>query len=174
MIVGIDPSLKATAIVAGIGPDVNQYAVCEFGSTSVGDGVRGRIARYEDLTGRVIDWLETAAPIDAIYIEAYSFGSNDASAKYIAEYGGILRFHLVDLCPRIVEVAPMTLKKFATGKGAGKKDMIAAHLTKRYGVMFGTSDLFDAYALYRLGRVAEGLDEAQCLAQRECAEKVKS
>lgn len=170
MIVAIDPSLRATAIA--VGSDAINTAHSSFGSANVGDTVADRIARYEDQVGRIMDWLEGFTPIDAVFIEAYSFGSNDARAKFSAEYGGILRWNLCDLTKRIYEVAPATLKKFATGKGAGPKDMIAAHLTKRYGVMLSTNDEFDAYGLYRLGLVAEGIDTAQCQAQREAVATV--
>lgn len=170
MIVAIDPSLTATAIFAG--DSGGAYRFETFGSKNIGDGVAARIARYDELVAREMDWLESLGKPDAIYMEAYSYGSNDARAKFSAEYGGILRFHLVDLTDRIFEVAPMTLKKFCTGKGAGGKELVAAHLAKRYGVMFDNNDLFDAFGLYRLGLVCEGHVAADNTAQREAADKV--
>jgi Holliday junction resolvasome RuvABC endonuclease subunit len=169
VILAIDPSLTNTAVIVGHGVD---YQLKTFGSKNQGDNVSGRIARYDALVGQVMDWIEDAEPIDAVFIEAYSYGSNDARAKFSAEYGGILRFHLVDLTQRIFEVAPMTLKKFCTGAGKGKKDMVAAHLTKRYGVMFNDNDSFDAFGLYQLGLVVEGVTPAATTAQAECAAKI--
>lgn len=172
MIVAIDPSLRATAIVAGTGPDPEHWNVRTFGSGNSGDNVIDRILRYENQVGHIMDWLVGFEPITGIFIEAYSFGSNDARGKFGAEYGGILRWNLCDLTHRIYEVAPSTLKLFATGKGNGSKDMVAAHLTNRYDVMLASNDEFDAYGLYRLGLVIDGHDEPQCNHQRAAAAKV--
>lgn len=169
MIIAIDPSLVGTAIVRG---DESAYELQKFGSKNIGDDVVNRIARYEEMIDRIITWLSDRTHYDAIYIEAYSYGSNDARAKFSAEFGGILRFHLVDLSDRIFEVAPMTLKKFCTGKGAGGKDLVAAHLSRRWGVMFGSNDEFDAFGLFKLGLVAEGLAEEDNQAQREACDRV--
>lgn len=169
-IIAIDPSLTNTAVVMGSGPE--NFRIATFGSKNVGDDVHGRISRYSDLVHRVMEFVLNGDGIEAVYMEAYSFGSNDARAKFSAEYGGLLREQLVLYAPRIYEVAPMTLKKFATGKGAGKKEMVIAHLMKRYEVEFSTNDEFDAYGLYRLGLVAEGICAWATEAQRECSETV--
>jgi crossover junction endodeoxyribonuclease RuvC len=165
MIIGIDPSLTNTAVVIGT---ESQHDVRCFGSDNQGDHVAGRIARYESLVARIMAEIERGKPaIDLIVMEAYSFGSNDARAKFSAEYGGILRFHLVELTDRIYEVAPMTLKKFATGAGKGDKDMIAAHLTKRYDVMLKNNDEYDAFALFQMGLIIDGRTQPQTTAQAE-------
>lgn len=169
MIVAIDPSLTGTAIVRGSG---NEFECQRFTSANCGDDVINRIYRYETMIDAMITWLSDHVTYDAIYIEAYSYGSNDARSKFTAEFGGILRFHLTDLSDRIPEVAPTTLKKFCAGNGAAKKDMVAAHLSHRYGVMFDDSDSFDAFGLYRLGLCAEGLAEAQNRAQQEAVDRV--
>lgn len=168
MILAIDPSLTNTAMFYG---HDGAHDGATFGSKNIGDGVAARIERYDEFISRMMEWIGDRKPT-AIYIEAYSYGSNDARAKFSAEYGGILRWHLAELTVRIFEVAPMTLKKFCTGKGAGGKDLVAAHLAKRWGVMFKTNDEFDAFGLFRLGLVAEGLAEPDNQAQREAADRV--
>ncbi len=168
MILAVDPSLTNTAVIRG---DASEYALETFSSKNIGDNVAARIHRLDDFVSSIMLWIGHE-PIEAVYIEAYSYGSNDARAKFSAEYGGILRWHLVELTERIFEVAPMTLKKFCTGKGAGGKDLVAAHLAKRHGVMFRDNDSFDAFGLYRLGLVAEGLAEPDNQAQREAVDRV--
>jgi len=169
-ILAIDASLTSTAVIQG-GADTDSYSLSVFSSLPCGKNVVGRIARYDDLVARIMDWIGDG-PIAAVYIEGYSFASMGNAVSGIAEYGGILRWHLVELTPRIFEVAPSTLKKFCTGVGKGTKDMIAAHLTKRYGVLLSSNDEYDAYGLYRLGLVAEGLAEPEIAAQREAADTV--
>lgn len=168
MIVGIDPSLTNTAVIRG---DEHGYEYATFGSgNELGDSASARIARYDGLVSRVMEWIGDG-PFQAIYIEGYSFDSH-GRGKFSAEYGGILRWHLDDVTDRLFEVAPHTLKKFATGKGAGKKDMVIAHLARRYDVLFNSNDEYDGFALYRLGLLAEGLAEPDNQAQREAADKV--
>jgi len=167
-LLAIDPSLTNTAIVRG---DAHGYALQSFSSNNIGDNVAGRITRYDLHVAGMMEWIGDTA-IDAIYIEAYSYGSNDARAKFSAEFGGILRWHLADLTDRIFEVAPMTLKKFCTGAGKGGKDMVIAHLARRWNIVLKSNDEYDAFGLYRLGLVAEGLAEPDNNAQREAANKV--
>lgn len=167
-IIAIDPSLTNTAVVVG---DVSDYRLKTFSSGNIGNDVAGRIARYDALVASIMEWIGEP-DADAIYIEGYSFGSKGGALSSICEYGGILRWHLDELSDRIFEVAPSTLKKFCTGKGDGNKDMVAAHLSRRWNVMFHDNDSFDAFGLYRLGLVAEGLAEPDNQAQREAANKV--
>jgi Holliday junction resolvasome RuvABC endonuclease subunit len=167
-ILALDPSLTNTAVIRG---NAHGYELQTFSSKNIGDDVAARVQRLDDFVDRIMVWIGETE-VSAIYIEAYSYGSNDARAKFSAEYGGILRWHLVELTERIFEVAPATLKKFCTGKGAGGKDLVAAHLAKRHGVMFPDNDSFDAFGLFRLGLVAEGLVEPDNQAQREAADRV--
>lgn len=175
LILAIDPSLTNTACVIG---DEHGYDLKRFSSPAAGDSVMQRICRYQFMLKSLKGWMADLSyrqarfsKVWAVYIEGYSFGSK-GQARFSAEYGGLLRDYLTDLTPRIYEVAPSTLKKFCTGKGDGPKDMVAAHLTKRYEVLLSNNDEYDAYGLYRLGLVAEGLEEAQNQAQRECVDKV--
>ena len=168
MICGIDPSLTNTAVVCG--ESITDYTVDRFGSKFVSDSVVDRCKRYEGLVHRVNACVAAAAPT-AIFIEAYAFSRNDAKAKFVAEYGGLLRWHLADITPHIYEVSPMTLKKFVTGKGNVKKNVVMAHIQKRYGVLFENDDEADAFGLYQLGLVAIGITAGNS-AQREAAEKI--
>jgi Holliday junction resolvasome RuvABC endonuclease subunit len=168
-ILAIDASLTSTAVIQG-GADTDSYSLAVFSSLPCGKNAAGRVARYDDLVARIMDWIGDV-PIAAVYIEGYSYNSHQGG-EMLGEYGGILRWHLVELTPRIFEVAPSTLKKFCTGVGKGTKDMIAAHLTKRYGVLLSSNDEYDAYGLYRLGLVAEGLAEPEIAAQREAVDTV--
>lgn len=172
MIIAIDPSLTSTAVIAGTIDGFEQRC---FGSKNIGDHVEARMKRYEMQVHELCDWLDKITKdgtIEAIFIEAYSFGSNDARSKFSAEYGGILRWHLVEFSRLVYEVAPTTLKKFATGKGAEPKDMIAMHLSHRYGVLFSNNDVADAFGLFRLGLVALEHCEPANVAQAEAVAKV--
>ena len=49
-----------------------------------------------------------------------------------------------------LKVPPMTLKKFAAGKGNAKKQEMLLQIYKRWGVEFTDDNAADAYALARL------------------------
>lgn len=171
-IIAIDPSLSNTAII--IGNQASSSSMKTFGSKPVGPMVAERIPRFAAQVAEVKEFIrrEIGAMDAVIFIEGYSMGSSSQGLTSICEYGGLLRSALLAFNGPIYEVAPTTLKKFATGKGVGKKDMIAAHLTKRYNVLLESNDEYDAYALYRLGLIAEGLDKAETKWQQECAQTV--
>lgn len=49
-----------------------------------------------------------------------------------------------------LQVPPMTLKKYATGKGTAKKQEMLLQIYKRWGVEFNDDNAADAYSLARL------------------------
>jgi crossover junction endodeoxyribonuclease RuvC len=170
ILAGIDPSLSATAVVLSdpsAGPQGHRLRI--FGSKSLGDAVRPRFTRFKTLASQICDFLAQHRATH-LYLENYAFG-----AKFIvtllAEFGGILRSNLLDV-GEVFEVAPATLKKFATGSGNSEKDMVAACLVQRYGVMLESTDAFDAYSAWRLGRCCMNIDEPANDAQREAVAKV--
>lgn len=83
-----------------------------------------------------LDWimrrvLELAAGVDLVVVEGYSFGSNMAGARAIAELGGLVRWALWRKQVQVVEVPPSNLKKYAAGKGnAGKEEVLAAAIRR--------------------------------------------
>jgi hypothetical protein len=65
-----------------------------------------------------------------------------------------------------LQIPPMTLKKYATGKGTSKKQEMLLQMYKRWGVEFNDDNAADSYALARLasGSVT-GAIEAQVVEQ---------
>lgn len=172
MIVGIDPSLTNTAVCSG----KEGHWLRTFQSKACPGDVRSRLARFEQLVAQIADHLETLRPIDGIFLEGYSVGSHTSGVIDRVEYGGLLRWHLLDLAPVIVELAPLSLKKFVAGtarapKGEGKT-LVIASLARRYGVSFATNDEYDALGLWWFGRCYLGIEEPSTNAQREVLSKL--
>jgi hypothetical protein len=71
----------------------------------------------------------------------------------------------------VVEVSPLTLKLFTTGKGSGDKTMMIAAIVKRYGVMYESNDEYDAFALCRFGACCLGIEKAETEFQIRAMEK---
>lgn len=175
VVIGIDPSLTGTAICYPIDDEV---VTRRMSSESRGVHFYDRFSRYIDLVGDVSRKIRNAIDADeiAVFIEGYSFGSNE-TARWSVEYGALLRSELLNISGKITEVAPTQLKKFATGKGGGKsagKEFVMAHVQKRWGRIFETNDECDAFVLYKIGRAFCGLEECATSEQRAVIDALKN
>ena len=170
-VMGIDPSLTSTGVIV---LDSRGEIVAKERITSKPSGplVSSRMRRCQDIFNAVINVANIWQP-SVITIEGYSLGSNMPGMVDRVELGGLLRYMLIAHGHRLVEVAPTTLKKWATGKGAwpggGKTPLIVA-MTSRYRVELGTDDEYDAYALARMALQIAEHDEPQNQHQREAIE----
>ena len=84
---------------------------------------------------------------DIVYLEGLSFGSQGMS---LAQLGAVHYITRVLLHERNIEfdiVSPSTLKKFVTGKGNCKKDLMLLKVFQKWGVEFSNDNLADAYSL---------------------------
>jgi len=97
-----------------------------------------------------------ASNADLVVIEGYSFGSQGRSVYQIAELGGVVRYHIYTWALPLVEVAPGTLKRFATGKGNSNKDAMIAAAIRRFGFEGSDNNASDAFLLWCLARAAYG------------------
>ena len=89
-------------------------------------------------------------PDDIVYIEGLSYGSIGQSKAQMGAVHYIVRvvLHEKGITYKVIE--PTTLKKFITGKGQCKKDLILLNVYKKWGVEFEDHDLADAYGLARM------------------------
>jgi len=151
-VLGIDPSLTGFAICYSV---PGKQLVEGRWSSKPATTVRGRMERYERLIRGVLDVVRAQQP-GLILIEAYAYstagGDKSGHSHDRAELGGILRWKLCELvqCP-IIEPAPNSLKKFATGAGTGTKDFMVSTLAKKHQRTFSNNDEADAFALCQLG-----------------------
>ena len=82
-----------------------------------------------------------------------------SSALVLGELYAIVRLTLHDFffkendekCRYPLRVPPMTLKKYAAGKGNAKKQEMLLQMFKRWGIEFSDDNAADSYALARLG-----------------------
>jgi len=149
---GIDPSLSGFALAAVSVASPNQYEVWVYKSPLSG------VARLADIR----QWLlhkfaflhENMHTIYDVAIEAAILAS--PSSLPLGELGGLVKLTLWDHLPEgstsrtPLKIAPMTLKKFAAGKGNAKKQEMLLQIYKRWGAEFNDDNAADAYALARL------------------------
>lgn len=170
-VVGVDPSLTATALCFYTPTQVTQPHISVCKSKPEGKTLTARMRRYEVLAATIRQSVVEANP-EAVFIEGYSYGS-PAKAVPLGEFGGLLRMELLCNNLRVIEVAPKTLKLFAAGTGNANKTAVVAGLTKRYGVEYRTDDEYDAFGLARLGACVLGWDKPQTAAQTKAVESLK-
>lgn len=119
-IVALDLSLTATGVAspAGTGIIESQPGPDPF-------------ARLAAIRHEVLVWVDAA---DLVVLEGYGFGPQRGNAaRELAELGGVIRMTLHDLGFAFVDVAPASLKKYATGKGNAAKEHVLAAAIRRLG-----------------------------------------
>jgi len=143
--IGIDQSLTSTGIVI-LDEDAKIFA-----STIINSKEKG-VKRLSDLSKKITEYLKNYNPpkMIKIFIEGYSFGSRLGQAFSIGEWGGVLRKSLYELGYNIAVIPPTSLKKFITGKGNAKKELMLKEVFKKYNVDFTDNNLADAYGLARM------------------------
>lgn len=172
IVCGIDLSMSNTAVC--LGPPEGPVNIGRYHSEPASRRVVPRIRRFEDLVARIMHPIDRYQPA-VICIEGYAHNANTGNALALAELGGILRFHLVEITDQVFDVAPLTLKKFVLGKvekGSKGKTPMIARLSRDYDVQFKSDDEYDAFALHRLALCLAGAVEPTSRAQRECMDTV--
>jgi crossover junction endodeoxyribonuclease RuvC len=139
--IGIDQSLTGFAITA-LDSD-NKYYTEVYKSPYFG------VERLLDLQEFLADFLHRLPPLD-IAMEGSVLQSH--AALKLGELAGAVKLELLKKGHYPLQVPPMTLKKFASGKGNAKKQEMLLQMYKRWGVEFSDDNAADSYALARLIR----------------------
>ena len=148
--VGIDASLTGTGVVALWSEKTEKSTRIESKYTGV--------KRLVDIESRLKCILDNLILTDLVLIEGYAYAAQN-QAHQIGELGGVIRRMLHKRMTKWIEVSPAQVKKFATGKGNSKKDIVLMNVYKKWGVEFATSDEADAFVLAKIGQVLLGADE---------------
>lgn len=146
-VLGIDPSLTCTSIVALRGDEHRIHRIetdpKRFSSP------QHRLAYMRRLLEAVLDehW-----PVKLVAIEGYAFGSRTAQHS-IAEWGGLLRYTLWLQDFAFVEVPPATLKSFVTGKGNSEKSLMLREVFRKWVFEAFDDNDADAYCCARFAQM---------------------
>ncbi len=105
-----------------------------------------------------------------VVIEGYSYNS-DFGGERLAEMGGVVRLGLWQMEPRpaVVEIPPSILKKFATGNGNAKKEMMVTAARELLGYGRTSDDEADALWLVEAARQYYGLPGAADIPDNQVA-----
>jgi Holliday junction resolvasome RuvABC endonuclease subunit len=147
-VVALDLSLTATGVASEAGVQVIKAPAAKI------DGP-ARLVLIRDVVMRTV--LEPQ-PADVVVLENYSFGQQQGTSQMhsTGELGGVIRVALYEAGIPYVEIAPGTLKTYATGNGAAKKPQVISCARERLGYTGYSSDEADAMFLRALGLDAYG------------------
>jgi crossover junction endodeoxyribonuclease RuvC len=146
VVVGIDLSLRRTAVADNQGVRVIPTAAV------ADDDHRGAMGRLERIVEAVTEPLvPLASQIELVMIEGYSFGSSTKGMRAIAELGGAVRLALWRAHIPYLDVAPKTLKKYATGSGNAGKIQVVQAANTRLGYAGFDHNEADALWLHAMG-----------------------
>lgn len=145
--IGIDQSLTGFGLTALSSKDPKQYNTWVYKSPYFG------IERLVDIKEWIGDTLDYIQELNAEILDVAIEGSvlQSPAALKLGELAAIVKLELYErdkIFP--LQVAPMTLKKFASGKGNSKKQEMLMQMYKRWGVEFSDDNAADSYALARL------------------------
>ena len=167
---GIDQSLTGFALTALSVEDPKKFVTWVYKSPYFG------IERLIDIRTWLVDhfmWLEEQdLDVTDIAMEGTVLASH--AALVLGELSATVRLaiydHYDDYLKYPLKVPPMTLKKYAAGKGNAKKQEMLLQIYKRWGVEFNDDNAADSYALARLvSGNAEGAIETAIIEQMKDA-----
>jgi crossover junction endodeoxyribonuclease RuvC len=145
-IMGIDLSLVETGIIC-----------LEDGEITLSRLVKSKpsdekeIERIQKIARQVTESILSYKP-DLIVIEGLSYGSkNSTSLCQLAKLNFSVEIFCYQMGHRYLMVPPTTLKKFITGKGNAKKEVMLMKILKKYDLEFDNNNLADAFALAKYG-----------------------
>ena len=139
---GIDPSLTGTGISlldTDLDGKTDIVDSCLI-KTSPKDG--DIISRYDSIINRIKTILHDYSP-KIICVEGLSFGSKGNAFAQLCGLHFLIRFTCRNGLYEVVP--PQTLKKFVTGKGNVKKQVMLLETYKKWGESFTDDNLCDAY-----------------------------
>ena len=157
--IGIDQSLTGFALTALNIPAPDQYQTWVYKSDKRG------VARLSDIRWWLMskfDEIAKVGDIQEIAMEAAILAS--PSSLVLGELAGLVKLTCWDYFDGNVnryipypqnlrtplQIPPMTLKKYAAGKGNAKKQEMLMQIFKRWGLEFNDDNAADSYALARL------------------------
>ena len=151
--IGLDPSLTGTGIVC-LNKD-GKIEKQELIKTKSSLEIEKRLKIINNCIIKLIDNDSIHKSINycvgIIYMEGLSFM---AKGNAITQLAGLHYFLRINLSERVnlkyKVIPPTTLKKFITGKGNCKKELMLLEVYKRWGIEFKDNNLADAYSLARM------------------------
>ena len=145
--IGVDPSYSSTGLII-LNPAAEIQAQETYKVNKKGTNTEYRLALIKEKLIDPIVQLNVDGEIK-VCMEGPSYNSRGSHVLQMGALNYFIRYwfyiHKVDYTVR----TPNELKKFVTGKGNCKKDLILLKVFQKWGEEFSCDDLADAYGLAR-------------------------
>jgi Holliday junction resolvasome RuvABC endonuclease subunit len=152
--IGLDLSLVGTGVVILENGKIVAQELIK--SKPVGDKPIDELERIRKIVRQINDSVSRNGPYaDEVgliaVIEGLAFMAKGTSLVQLSALNYMTRAMLAEHYIPFVIVAPTSLKKFVTGNGASKKDVMLIETYKRWGVTILDDNVNDAYGLAQIG-----------------------
>jgi Holliday junction resolvasome RuvABC endonuclease subunit len=161
--IGIDQSLTGFAVTFLDTDNPDQFVTYVYKSPYNG------VQRLKDISNWLMEKIESFRDYYIVDVAMEGTVLASQSALVLGELSATVKLTLWDYFdeytkqPHLqtpLQIPPMTLKKYAAGKGNAKKQEMLLQIYKRWGVEFNDDNAADSYALARLaGKISEGVIE---------------
>lgn len=132
IVLGVDPSLTSTGLAR---VDTDDHLVIDVATVTSKPGnqpgIEGRVQRLARICQHVIAFADLDE-VDLLVIEAPAFSSRSGQQHDRSGLWWRLIDRALDHGCQVVEVAPTSRAKYATGKGNAGKDEVLLAVAKRY------------------------------------------
>jgi Holliday junction resolvasome RuvABC endonuclease subunit len=163
--IGIDQSLTGFAVTFLNTEDPNEFITYVYKSPYNG------VQRLKNISQWLMEKLELHRDHYLVDVAMEGTVLASQSALVLGELSATVKLTLWDYFdeydkqPHLqtpLQIPPMTLKKYAAGKGNAKKQEMLLQIYKRWGIEFNDDNAADSYALARLaGKISKGeIEEA--------------
>lgn len=140
---GIDPSINGTGIIV-LDKDANIVEQKLFSVKA--DTFEESLVKYE----KEISFIPNIMNLEGVCIEGPAYQSTGQVVLQMGALHFLLRLFLFKKNINYKIIAPGTLKKFVTGTGVAKKELMLLKTYKKWGAEFDNNNLCDAYGLARM------------------------
>lgn len=155
--IGLDLSLTGTGVVIlDNGKIIGQTLIKS--KPAIDGKPKDEVFRIQTIVHEIVlTFIELEHRPDIAIIEGLAFMVRNATALVqLSALNYFTRAMLMDYHIPFIIVAPTSLKKFITGNGASKKDVMLIETYKRYGVSIMNDNECDAYGLAQIGQALNG------------------
>ena len=171
-IIGIDASLTGTGVAVLVDGKHYEYLI----KTSP-EKFPEPLYRIKHIATRVLSVCTTDGGVEGADwgIEGYAFMRRAGQLTALAECAGLIKQYLYARTrkPPII-IAPTTLKKFVTGSGQGKKNLMLLAAYKKWGVEFESDDTADAFGIAKMVEAILYRDRDDLFKyEQECVKTIK-
>jgi len=164
--IGLDLSLVGTGVVVLKNGKIMKQKLIK--SKPIPDGKPiDELKRIKKIVEEIEYIISEELPTIGV-IEGMAFmAKNTTALVQLAALNYFTRSLLADYNVPFIIVAPTSLKKFITGNGASKKDVMLMETFKRYGVTILDDNENDAYGLAQVGLALRGGNSKVCTKLQE-------